>query len=271
MTLGALLAARRAMSRLWELASRFWFEALVLVGLGFGLAAAAVGQTHKDGPEGPLWFDVLVVIGFTMPLIARRRFPVGAPVAVALAVGSSTFVDNRLIPYNFIAFLVALVVAVTFGMLPRPSRSIAGIVFLIGIEAIVVNNDPKGHWGDIAWVAIVFTIAWIIGFAIGNQVREVDQAREHATRAERNREEQATLAVAEERARIARELHDVVGHSVSVMTVQASAVRRLLEPDQVKENEALLVVEQTGREALAEMRRMVGVLRQSEEPPAAPA
>ncbi len=80
--------------------------------------------------------------------------------------------------------------------------------------------------------------------------------------------EQARLAVAEERTRIARELHDVVGHSVSVMTVQASAARRLLRPHQVKEREALLVVEQTGREALAEMRKMVGVLRRPEEAPA---
>jgi signal transduction histidine kinase len=74
--------------------------------------------------------------------------------------------------------------------------------------------------------------------------------------------------VTEERARIARELHDVVGHSVSVMTVQASAVRRLLRPDQQREREALMIVEQTGREALAEMRRMVGVLRRPEEAPA---
>ena len=70
--------------------------------------------------------------------------------------------------------------------------------------------------------------------------------RRLAEQAELEREEQARLAVAEERARIARELHDVVGHSVSVMTVQASAVRRLLDPDQEKVLEALLVVEQTG-------------------------
>jgi signal transduction histidine kinase len=69
--------------------------------------------------------------------------------------------------------------------------------------------------------------------------------------------------VAEERNRIARELHDVIGHSVSVMTVQASAVRRRLTPDQAAERQALETVEAVGREALAEMRRMVGVLRQS--------
>jgi len=86
--------------------------------------------------------------------------------------------------------------------------------------------------------------------------------------AEREREAKAVAAVAEERARIARELHEVVGHSVSVMTVQASAVRRRLKPDQEQEREALEIVEQTGREALAEMRRLVGVLRRPEEAPA---
>jgi signal transduction histidine kinase len=69
--------------------------------------------------------------------------------------------------------------------------------------------------------------------------------------------------VAEERNRIARELHDVIGHSVSIMTVQTSAVRRRLGEDQATEREALETVETTGRQALAEMRRMVGVLRQS--------
>src|SRR5919204_999937 len=94
------------------------------------------------------------------------------------------------------------------------------------------------------------------------------ELEEHVARSEARREAEARSAVAEERARIARELHDVVGHSVSVMTVQASGVRRLLRPEQEREREALLIVERTGREALAEMRRMVGVLRRPEEAPA---
>ncbi len=118
------------------------------------------------------------------------------------------------------------------------------------------------------FTSIAFSVAWTIGFTISRKFHEAGEARERAARAEREREERARLAVADERARIARELHDVVGHSVSVMTVQASAVRRLLRPHQEKEHAALLVVEQTGREALAEMRRMVGVLRRPEEAPA---
>jgi signal transduction histidine kinase len=108
----------------------------------------------------------------------------------------------------------------------------------------------------------------VVGFTLGRKFAEANEAKERATRAEREREARARAAVADERARIARELHDVVGHSVSVMTVQASGVRRLLRPEQEREREALLIVERTGREALAEMRRMVGVLRRPEEAPA---
>jgi signal transduction histidine kinase len=95
-----------------------------------------------------------------------------------------------------------------------------------------------------------------------------DVAEERAARLEQQREADALRAVVEERTRIARELHDIIGHSVSVMTVQASGVRRLLRPEQEQEREALLAVEQTGREALAEMRRVVGALRDPEEGPA---
>jgi signal transduction histidine kinase len=81
-------------------------------------------------------------------------------------------------------------------------------------------------------------------------------------------EEVARRAVEDERSRITRELHDVLAHSVSVMTVQASAVRRLLKPEQEREREALMTVEETGRQALAEMRRLLGIMRTDEEPPA---
>ena len=176
--------------------------------------------------------------------------------------------DSGLVKGPFVSFLVGLTICFRFGMRPGRLQSVAGLGFVICVAALVEVDAPNGKVGDFIWDAITFTIAWIIGFAVGEKYREVDEAKERAAAAEREREERARRAVADERARIARELHDVVGHSVSVMTVQASAVRRLLEPDQERVGEALQVVEQTGREALAEMRRMVGVLRHAEEAPA---
>ena len=183
-------------------------------------------------------------------------------------VGASSFVDDRLVPADWVAFLLGIAIGFLLGGLRERRQAIAGLAILLGVAAIVTRNDPEGAFGDLAWLALVFGVAWVVGFGLGQKFREGDEAKERAERAEREREEQARLAVAEERARIARELHDVVGHSVSVMTVQAAGARRLLDPDQEREREALMVVEQTGREALAEMRRLVGVLRRPEEAPA---
>jgi signal transduction histidine kinase len=254
--------------RIWTLAREHWFDALIVVGVGVGLAEVTIDQGTKNGPSGPLWFDVLAIFAITLPFFIRRRFPFGAPVAVGVAIGGSSFVDGHLIPRGLVTTLAAISAFVLMGALRDRTQSAAGLAFGIGITAIVAHNDPNGGVDNFVFTSIVFSIAWTVGFLVSRKFHEADLARERALKAERDREERARLAVSDERARIARELHDVVGHSVSVMTVQASAARRLLRPHQEKEREALIVVEQTGREALAEMRRLVGVLRRPEESPA---
>ncbi len=256
------------MKRLWRLARRFWFDALVLVVLGIGLTGAVLGRGHEVGPEGPLWFDELAMLAIVVPLFARRRFPFGAPVAVGLAAAATSFVDRTVVPFDGVTFIVGCAALFLVGSLRDPRQAVAGFAVGEGVLAVVVHNDPRSGVGNFVVATIIFTIVWAIGFGVGRKSVEADEARQRAVRAEHEREEGALAAVVEERARIARELHDVVGHSVSVMTVQASGVRRLLRPEQEREREALLIVERTGREALAEMRRMVGVLRRPEEAPA---
>ncbi len=253
--------------RLWPLAKRYWFDALVIAGIAASIAVAVADQHKKDGPDGPLWFDVLASIAFLVPFFFRRRYPFGAPVAVGVLLAAISFVDTGFVNDEFVAFASGIAVAFMFGMLKERNQAVAGGAFLIGVVAIVAHNqgdDPS----DFVFPSIVFGVAWICGFALGQKLREGTEAKERAERLEREREEQARIAVAEERARIARELHDIVGHSVSVMTVQAAGVRSLLRPEQEREREALEIIEQTGREALAEMRRLVGVLRRPEEGPA---
>jgi signal transduction histidine kinase len=254
--------------RFSRLARRYWFDALMLVGVGIGVSGAVLGRDRTDGPEGPLWFDVLAILAIVLPLLARRHFPFGAPVAMGVAAALTSFVDRTVVPYDGVTFLVGCAALFLVGSLRERSQAVAGLAVAEGILAVVVHNDPRSGVGNFIVGSIIFTIVWTIAFGVGRKSVEADEARERAARAEREREERARSAVTEERARIARELHDVVGHSVSVMTVQASAVRRLLRPEQQREREALLIVEQTGREALAEMRRMVGVLRRPEEGPA---
>jgi signal transduction histidine kinase len=254
--------------RLWALTRAYWFDALLVVALGLGIAVVVGSQGDKQGPTGPLWFDVLYAVGIVVPLFFRRRFPFGAPAATGVVFAASSFVDDRVTPSNFIGVLVAMSSFVLFGLLRDRTQAIAGLALGIGVTAIVAHNDPRGGVGNFVFTSVVFSVCWGIGFGLGRKFHEAEEAKDRLARADRERVERARLAVADERTRIARELHDVVGHSVSVMTVQASAARRLLKPHQVKEREALLVVEQTGREALAEMRKMVGVLRRPEEAPA---
>jgi signal transduction histidine kinase len=253
--------------RVWSLARRYWFDALLVGGIGLGIAESTVRQGDRGGPQGPLWFDVLAILATVMPLFARRRFPFGAPVAVGVAIALSSFVDKNFV-HELVPPIAGLAAVFLVGMVRDRSQAVAGLAAGVGVVAVAAHNDPTGGAANFIFFSIVSAIVWTIGFAIGRKFHEAEEAKEQAARAERAREERARAAVADERARIARELHDVVGHSVSVMTVQASAVRRLLRPHQEKQRDALLVVEQTGREALAEMRRMVGVLRRPEEAPA---
>jgi signal transduction histidine kinase len=254
-------------AQVWRLVRRYWFDGLVLVGLGLSLALAATQQDTRDGPAGPLWFDVLAVAAVFVPLLLRRRFPFGAPLAVGAALSAASFVDERFVPWNFMLALAGYAAVVLLAIRPDRSQAVSGLVLGIAVAGIVTRQDPNGSVGNFVFLSMIILAVWIASFTLSRKFLEADQVRERAERAEREREDQARLAVAEERARIARELHDVVGHAVSVMTVQAAGVRRLLRPDQEREREALEVVEQTGRDALAEMRRMVGVLRSLDESP----
>jgi signal transduction histidine kinase len=254
--------------RLWALARTYWVYALLTAFLGVGLAEVASKPHDSKGPLGPTWFAILATLGIILPLFFRRRWPLYAPLVSGIVFAASSFQDGRFVPSGLITTLVAITGFTCLGLVRDRTQALAGLAFGIGVDAIVAHNDPRGGAGNFVFTSIVFSIAWGIGFALSRKYWEAEQARERAIRAERERVERARLAVVDERTRIARELHDVVGHSVSVMTVQAAAARRLLKPHQEKEREALLIVEQTGREALAEMRKMVGVLRRPEEGPA---
>jgi signal transduction histidine kinase len=216
---------------------RNWFDAAIGAAIALGVAEGLLRSS---------WFEVAASILIVAPLFARRRFPFGAPVAVGIAIACASFVDHSVV-YDLAPAAAGVAATFLVGMAQPPSRAVAGLALTFAVAAVATHNDPGGGIDDFAVIALGLTPCWLLGVAL------------------RRKHEEAELALADERARIARELHDIVGHSVSVMTVQAAAVRRLLRPEQERERDALLAVEHTGREALAEMRRMVGVLRRSEE------
>jgi signal transduction histidine kinase len=247
---------------------RYVFDLAVVLGAAGAILELVVRRHETDAPSLALAVSILLLSAITLPLLVRRQFPFGAPAAVAIAAAAASFVDGRLVAFTVSTFLTVLAASFLFGLLPDRRQALIGLVILLAAGAIVTRNDPKQGLSDFLFLFLLFSIVWLAGVALGSKLEQARAAEQRALHLERERGEKAREAVAEERARIARELHDVVGHSVSVMTVQASGVRRLLRPDQEREREALLIVEQAGREALAEMRRLVGVLRRPEEAPA---
>ncbi|HEX7311358.1 MAG TPA: histidine kinase [Gaiellaceae bacterium] len=200
-------------------------------------------------------------------LFFRHRFPLAAPTATFICLAIFAAIANQAGNDLSFPFFCALGAMASFGAAEERRIAYAGLFIAFATLAYVMHEFHNGL-SDIPWIVIFFLAAWFVAFFLKSRSRQTDELRERAERLELEREIKAREAVAEERARIARELHDIVGHSVSVMTVQASAVRRLLREDQQRERDALQVVEEQGRAALSEMRRLVGVLRRPEEAPA---
>jgi len=200
--------------KLWSLARNYWFDVLIVGGLIVTLGRTVNAQHASGGPGGPLWFDVLAVLGIYLPLFARRRFPFAASMASLAVLGLASFVDAKVGSGTPAFFLGGCAALFLLGSLRSRSQAFAGLAVGAGVVAATAHNDPTTSGSsDYIWLGLFFAGAWIVGFTIGRKLWEAADARERADRAEREREDQARLAVAEERARIARELHDVVGHA----------------------------------------------------------
>jgi signal transduction histidine kinase len=238
----ALALAAGAQLELWGHAP----AALTVIG-GRGLLAALLG----------FW---------TVPLAWRRRAPVGVLLTIAGAIVVAAFLVSHSGGVPVELFLAVIVAFYSVGAHCEERRAVvAGGAALAAIAAIDLarpgfyqaHGSRPGAW-------LVFAIAWLVGRELRRRRRELGGLRDRATRLEREREEKARTAVVEERGRIARELHDVIAHSVSVMVVQAQAGPRLLA-DAERAGAAFHSIESSGREALVELRRMLGILRTGDE------
>jgi signal transduction histidine kinase len=255
-------------TRYWPLVRRRLFDVVIVLGAGLGVIEAVVRRNADDAPTSGLWLVIVVQLVLTLPLLARKQHRFFVPVGLIVTAGALSFVDGEIVPFTFSVFLAILSSCFLLGMLEDRRQAVAGIAIAVAVGMVAVRNDPNRVTEDFVFIPLLFTIVWLAGLALGLTLLQAEAAHERARRAELEREEKAERAVADERQRIARELHDVVAHSVSVMTVQAGGVRRLLRSDQEREQEALATIEATGRQALADMRRMLGVLRDANEQPA---
>lgn len=238
---------------------------------------ATIGQLEVWAPAvsianlvGPAWANALGYLLTTLALLWRRR----APLAVLAAVATIPSVQYLLIgaSQGLGSFLPPLVAVYSVGRHAEPrALLVAGPLALLAV-AIHELRDPIFELGGATvtfWA--ILAAAWVVGHLFRRRAREVEESVERVAEIEREREARTRQAIVDERLRIARELHDVVGHAVSLTVLQTVAALELVDagrPDVAREH--LLAIERTAREALGEMRRLVAILDRDEVAPGAP-
>ncbi|NHC47667.1 sensor histidine kinase [Motilibacter aurantiacus] len=211
------------------------------------------------------WWGYALAIGSALPLVWRRRFPFvtsGLTGAFSLAVGLSSLPD----PPVQAAGLVGLYTAAAYAS--RRLSVTAGAIATTAI-GVAVLLDSSADAQDVLVNYLLFSSAWLLGDSARGRRERADRLEERAAQLERARAAEAAAAVTAERNRIARELHDVVAHHVSLMVVQAEAGPVVVDRDPARAAAAFDSISATGKAALTEMRRLLGVLR-SDDGPAAP-
>lgn len=232
----------------------------LLAGLLVFMSVGSHLTVEMEDAADPTWYSVVLIVLATLPVGVRRQAPVATLVGVLAA-------QMALELGNFEGAGWSGVVVATYSLAVYTSGRrlwrVASLCLASAVGLIIVGLFT----GDAPWQALIatpvsFTAALVLGDNVRRRRERAVELVERAERAERERELLAHQQLLDERARIARELHDVVAHSVSLMVIQAGAARLQLGKDPEKADRALATVESTGRQAMTEMRRILGVLRE---------
>ena len=239
------------------------------VGLPLVLAAAGVAEIWVPFSSvmgsGSRTLSTVVAVLASVLLVFRRRWPLPVAVAVLWLWPAVFSVQTVLVLFwgQFVPIAIAIFSVARYGRGREPwLGAVAGaatlLFFDLRVEALQSPSEIFFHW-------MVVTIAWSFGWGLHVLEDRARASTEHAVAVEVAAAEQAMRAVLDERTRIARELHDVIAHSVSVMVVQAGAAELVVEDDPGFARQALSTIRSTGTDALAEMRRAVAMLREEDE------
>lgn len=247
------------MERLGSLAR--WYALEVLIVLLAAESTVEVALRHVG--QRPAWFAGTAIALVVLTLLGRRRFPFSAPAACWLLAAAVSVIDGQLVVTAVSAFISAMIASFLLGNLSDIWQARAGLAIVVCGAAIVVYNQPGHPSSALIFIPVLFAIVWFAGMALREHAGHAAAAEQRADRAEQERDAAARAAVAQERARIARELHDTIAHAVSVMVLQAGAVRHKLPQAQAEHRNALRDVEQTGRTALTDMRLLLDAMRDS--------
>jgi signal transduction histidine kinase len=250
------------MSRVVALARRHSYELLIGALLTTAMLELILG---RDSSPMSIRYAVPLLALLVAPLFAHGRFPFAAPASYWVVAAAISFVNGELIPFMVSLFPVGLVAAFLLGNQRDLRRAWAGLAIVLGGIVTVVYNIPGHLTAELLVIPVDFAISWAAGFVLRDRAQKAEEAEVRALQAEREREAAARVAVAEERARIARELHDIVAHAVSVMVLQVGAVRHQLPGELDEQRGALRDVELAGRRALGEMRRLLSAMRRDGE------
>jgi signal transduction histidine kinase len=244
-------------------ANPWWFDsALALAAAGLSTAFFIFHPAVRGLPRGMFVLGCGLVLLHTLPLAARRRFPL-AVLATTVASGVA-FVALDLAPdILWVAIPVAVYSVAAYG-----DRWVALAGLAVAEAGLAVVQLTPGRTGASTWVGNMgfLAAAWLLGHFVGVRRLYVLQLEERTAELERAREELARRAVVEERLRLARELHDVVAHAMSVIAVQSGVGAHVANTQPKEAAKALAAIEATSRAALEELRRLLGVLRQADGP-----
>jgi signal transduction histidine kinase len=225
------------------------------VALAVVLALLAAAEVAGTSPSARA---IVFAVAFPLPLAWRRVVPVGATVAIlAIAAADELTGGDSLADYLY-STVVVLVALYSAGAYAELEHGLAVLAGYLTVAWVSVYTEGDSGASDYAFAATVAVAPWAVGRIAGTRLAAAVAARERARR-----------AVAEERARIARELHDVVAHAVGVIVVQAGAAEQVLDKDPAAAREALADIRRTGKDALVDLRRMLGLLRADEDTAAA--
>ena len=230
----------------------------VAIAAAFVALTVAEAATIDDPPQ------TAKLLGLSAPALATLAVRRQYPLIVALVVTNVNFLVNT--ENQFTVLLSLVLVSFTAGYETRPPRHYLGLALVV--IPFLLNLARVGVVPSDVAAAMVFLVGpWAVGVQSRMRADRAEAAETKAAQLEREQELRAALVASAERTRIARELHDIVSHSISVVTIQVQAVRRRLGPEHAAEAEDLAQVEATARQALHEMRRLFGVLRAEDEQP----
>lgn len=216
---------------------------------------------------------LLAMIGLlaTVPIAFRCAYPLAAYLVTWLAVFGIVQLTPQFDDQSVIFVLVFVFALYSFGANARGRQAWAAAVLIpFAITAFVTDDGDPFHWGDIVFASLIIGGPWAAGLTIRLRRQSERSLTLRAVELERDQEAHARAAVADERARIARELHDVVAHAISVVVVQSRGGRKVLDRDPEAARTAFDSIERTGEQALGEMRRLLGMLRDDDGQSRAP-